>query len=122
MSDHIVKAYDEDLSQLKTMLAQMGGLVEQQLDDAIDALTRRDTALADRVDTWLFDTEHPIGANPPCRSCEVFRWCEISPVSAVEELTSDLIPHVPVGGHDWAASDAVLAAESEIEDGEDFPF
>ena len=31
------------------MLAQMGGLVEQQLDDAIDALTRRDTALADRV-------------------------------------------------------------------------
>jgi phosphate transport system protein len=44
-----VKSYDEDLSQLKTMLAQMGGLVEQQLDDAIDALTRRDTALADRV-------------------------------------------------------------------------
>ena len=38
MSDHIVKAYDEDLAQLKTMLAQMGGLVEQQLDDAIDAL------------------------------------------------------------------------------------
>ncbi|MEY3081137.1 MAG: phosphate signaling complex protein PhoU [Pseudomonadota bacterium] len=49
MSEHIVKSYDEDLSQLKTMLAQMGGLVEQQLDDAIDALTRRDTALADRV-------------------------------------------------------------------------
>jgi phosphate transport system protein len=49
MSEHIVKSYDEDLSQLKTMLAQMGGLVEQQLDDSIDALTRRDTALADRV-------------------------------------------------------------------------
>ncbi|MCB1434961.1 MAG: phosphate transport system regulatory protein PhoU, partial [Alphaproteobacteria bacterium] len=49
MSDHIVRAYDEDLSQLKTMLAQMGGLVEQQLDDAIDALARRDTQLADHV-------------------------------------------------------------------------
>ena len=49
MPDHIVKAYDEDLGQLKTMLAQMGGIVEQQLDDAIDALSRRDTALADRV-------------------------------------------------------------------------
>ena len=49
MSEHIVKSYDEDLSQLRTMLAQMGGLVEQQLDDAIYALTRRDTALADRV-------------------------------------------------------------------------
>jgi phosphate transport system protein len=49
MSNHITKAYDEDLAQLKTMLAQMGGLVEQQLDQAIDALSRRDTALADRV-------------------------------------------------------------------------
>jgi phosphate transport system protein len=38
MSDHITKAYDEDLAALKTMLAQMGGLVEEQLDDAIEAL------------------------------------------------------------------------------------
>ena len=49
MSDHIVKAYDDDIALLKTMLAQMGGLVEQQLDDAIDALSRRDTVLADLV-------------------------------------------------------------------------
>lgn len=49
MSNHIVRSYDEDLESLKTMLAQMGGLVEKQLDDAIDALSRRDTALADRV-------------------------------------------------------------------------
>ncbi len=49
MSEHTVKSYDDDLTQIKTMLAQMGGLVEQQLDDAIDSLTRRDTALADRV-------------------------------------------------------------------------
>ena len=49
MSEHIAKAYDDDLAILKTMLAQMGGLVEQQLDDAIDALSRRDTTLADRV-------------------------------------------------------------------------
>ncbi len=49
MPDHIVHAYDAELSGLKTMLAQMGGLAEQQLDGAIDALVRRDTALADRV-------------------------------------------------------------------------
>ncbi|MCX7346209.1 MAG: phosphate signaling complex protein PhoU [Alphaproteobacteria bacterium] len=49
MSDHIVKSYDEDLAALKMLLAQMGGLAEQQLDDAIDALSRRDTTLADRV-------------------------------------------------------------------------
>jgi phosphate transport system protein len=49
MTEHTVRAYDEDLAQLKTMLAEMGGLVEHQLDSAIDALARRDTALADQV-------------------------------------------------------------------------
>jgi len=49
MSDHIVRAYDEDLTSLKTMLAQMGGLAEDQLAKAIDALGRRDTLLADQV-------------------------------------------------------------------------
>ena len=48
MSDHIVKAYDDDLEQIKTMLAQMGGLAEDQLAKAVDApvvfddLLRRD--------------------------------------------------------------------------------
>ena len=49
MSEHIVRAYDDDLSSLKTMLAQMGGLAEDQLAKAIDALGRRDTLLADQV-------------------------------------------------------------------------
>ena len=49
MSDHIMKAYDDDLGTLKTMLAQMGGLAEEQLANAIDAVARRDTELADRV-------------------------------------------------------------------------
>ena len=49
MTDHIVKAYDEDLASLKTMLAQMGGLAEDQLANALNALVKRDTRLADRV-------------------------------------------------------------------------
>jgi phosphate transport system protein len=49
MSDHTVKAYDDELSRLKTMLAQMGGLAEEQLARAMDALSRRDTELADLV-------------------------------------------------------------------------
>jgi phosphate transport system protein len=49
MSDHIVKAYDEDLANLKTMLAQMGGLAEDHLAKAIEALAKRDTKLADYV-------------------------------------------------------------------------
>jgi phosphate transport system protein len=49
MSDHIVKAYDVDLAQLKAMLSQMGGMAEEQLAQAIKALTRRDTKLADAI-------------------------------------------------------------------------
>jgi phosphate transport system protein len=49
MSEHIMRAYDDDLAMLKTMLAQMGGLAEDQLAKAIDAIGRRDTHLADRV-------------------------------------------------------------------------
>ena len=49
MSDHIVKAFDDELANLKTQIAQMGGLAEQELDQAIEAITRRDAMLADRV-------------------------------------------------------------------------
>ena len=47
MSEHTLKAYDQELSDLKAMLAQMGGLLEQQLADALQALSQRDTATAD---------------------------------------------------------------------------
>ncbi len=49
MSDHIVKAYDNELAALKSMLSQMGGMAEEQLAKSIDALVRRDTKLADAV-------------------------------------------------------------------------
>lgn len=49
MSDHIVKAYDQDITALKTLLAEMGGLAEEQLANAIQALTKRDLILADQV-------------------------------------------------------------------------
>jgi phosphate transport system protein len=49
MADHTVKSYDEDLNQLKMMVAQMGGLAEEQLAHAIGAISKRDTKLADMV-------------------------------------------------------------------------
>jgi phosphate transport system protein len=49
MTDHIVKAFDEELQTLKTMLSQMGGMAEEALASAIDAISRRDGMLADRV-------------------------------------------------------------------------
>ncbi|HVX39377.1 MAG TPA: phosphate signaling complex protein PhoU [Gemmatimonadaceae bacterium] len=50
MTDHhTVKAFDSDLQELARMVAEMGGLAERQVADAVDALARRDTALAQRV-------------------------------------------------------------------------
>jgi phosphate transport system protein len=50
MSDpHTVKAFDHDLQELSRMIAEMGGLAEKQVADAVDALARRDSILAQRV-------------------------------------------------------------------------
>jgi phosphate transport system protein len=49
MSDHIAKAYDQDIAALKTQLAEMGGIAEEQLASAIQALSRRDVILAEQV-------------------------------------------------------------------------
>ena len=63
MTDHIVKSYDQDINSLKTMLAEMGGLAEEQLHNAITALTKRDVILADQViarDSKLDELERQI--------------------------------------------------------------
>lgn len=49
MPDHIVTAYDQEIASIKTLLAQMGGMAEDQLNNAIAALAKRDLVLADLV-------------------------------------------------------------------------
>ncbi len=49
MTDHTVKAYDAELASLNKLIAQMGGFAEEQLANAIDAVSKRDTRLADLV-------------------------------------------------------------------------
>ena len=49
MTDHTMKAFDTDLQELSRMVAEMGGLAEKQVADAVDALAKRDTGLAQRV-------------------------------------------------------------------------
>ena len=48
-SEHTAKAFDSDLQELTRKVAEMGGLAEREIADAIQALTRRDVALAKRV-------------------------------------------------------------------------
>jgi phosphate transport system protein len=49
MADHTVKSYDEDLGNLKKLVALMGGLTEEQLANSIDAISRNDIKLADET-------------------------------------------------------------------------
>jgi phosphate transport system protein len=49
MSDHIVKSFDDELTQLNDAITRMGQLSQTQLAGAIDALLLRDTAVAARV-------------------------------------------------------------------------
>ncbi|MBL4646164.1 MAG: phosphate transport system regulatory protein PhoU [Hyphomicrobiales bacterium] len=49
MTEHIVRAYDEELQQLSRHIAQMGGIAEIMIVDAIQALLRVDLDLAHRI-------------------------------------------------------------------------
>ena len=48
-SGHIVASFDEDLAELNTMLARLGGLAEKQFADAMDSLERRDIQNIDEI-------------------------------------------------------------------------
>jgi phosphate transport system protein len=47
MNEHIVKSFTEQLDSLANCVAQMGGLVEAQFANSIEAIARRDTRLAE---------------------------------------------------------------------------
>ena len=47
--DHTAKAFDTDLQEITRKVAEMGGLVERQISDAVQALAGRDLELGERV-------------------------------------------------------------------------
>jgi phosphate transport system protein len=49
MSEHTIKAFDTELHEIVRKIAEMGGLAERQIADAVAALARRDTAQAEQV-------------------------------------------------------------------------
>jgi phosphate transport system protein len=49
MTEHTAKAFDTDLQEIARKVAEMGGLAEKQIADAMDALVQRDVELAQRV-------------------------------------------------------------------------
>jgi len=51
MNEHIAKAFDLDLRDLARKVAEMGGLAEKQISQAVSALAKRDAGLARRAVT-----------------------------------------------------------------------
>lgn len=49
MNEHTVKSFDDDISQLRGLIAQMGGLAEVAIQGAMAALVRIDAASAQKV-------------------------------------------------------------------------
>ncbi len=49
MAEHTVKAFDEDITRLRGLIAEMGGLAEVSIGEAMDALIRGSRELADAV-------------------------------------------------------------------------
>jgi phosphate transport system protein len=49
--DHTTRAFDSDLQEIARKVAEMGGLAEKQITDAVQALLERDAELAEHVIT-----------------------------------------------------------------------
>ncbi|WP_299192354.1 phosphate signaling complex protein PhoU [uncultured Erythrobacter sp.] len=49
MTEHTVKAFDEDITRLRGLIAEMGGLAEVAIQEALDAMVRGDEELGDKV-------------------------------------------------------------------------
>lgn len=49
IQEHTVKAFDQDIGQLRGLISQMGGLAESAIADAMIALQRGDATLAERI-------------------------------------------------------------------------
>jgi phosphate transport system protein len=62
-TDHTAKAFDSDLQEITRKVAEMGGLAEQQIADAVQALVDRDVELGERaisIDPQIDAMQHEI--------------------------------------------------------------
>jgi len=77
--EHTVKAFDQDIGQLRALISQMGGLAEQAIADAMAALVRRDLDLASAV----IASAMAASARPPISAISA----RSSPISLSNALT-----------------------------------
>ena len=75
MSEHTAKAFDADLQELTRMVAEMGGLAEKQVADAIDALVNA-------TPTARSAPSPPISPSTRCSATSRKRPCSPSPAGS----------------------------------------
>lgn len=64
-TEHIVTSFDQDLNGLRRLVVEMGGMAESQLNLAVQAVSKRDIRLAEKVrdgDARIDEYEHEIDA------------------------------------------------------------
>ena len=65
MAEHTVKAFDEDITRLRGLIAEMGGLAELAIEEGMQALIKGDEALGEEVvarDKKLDELENEVDA------------------------------------------------------------
>jgi phosphate transport system protein len=81
MREHTVKAFDQELADLKRSVGDMGRLAEAQLSKALDALARRDSDLAEEI----------IAADQPIDDLELaVEWQATQIIVKRQPMASDL--------------------------------
>ena len=65
ISHHISRQFNEELETIRSQVLTMGGLVEQQITNAVTALVEGDTQLAFRMITRLTDSKSRSMKNVP---------------------------------------------------------
>ncbi len=56
--EHVSKKFDADLEEIRTLVLQMGGLVEEQIKNAVEALTEGNSHLIEQI----IDNDHRVNA------------------------------------------------------------
>ncbi len=139
-TDHTARAFDSDLDEISRKVAEMGGLTEKQISDAVQGLLERDTELAERViatdpviDAMQRDIEEKsiltiarrqpmavdlreiVGAMRVCNDLERIGDHAKHIAKRVVALSSDLYPQTLIRGVEHMA-DLVLAQLKQVLD------
>ena len=93
-SAHISQTFNEDLQTLKNEILKMGGLVERQVINAVEALTEGDTLLAEKVREMEFGVnDYEIKLDEECTRILALRQpaaSDLRMVIAVSKAITDL--------------------------------